>query len=256
MLDPNKFEFEFVNGRFIAAPAPSIDLFYDGPYYVYFRQPTAEHVKPAIEWLYNYLEKNGPYDVLMGFSQGCSLISALLLYHAHERRSDPLPFKGAIFICGGIPLPILEDMGYEVPQEAKDISAKTSTALTATAGSISEVAAAMSNDGSRRGLWDEMNGLAHDPDAGFPTDKTNVYGLDFTVFPQDLFVKIPTVHVYGRKDPRLPAGMQLAHFCDEGQFGSNRKVYDHGGGHDVPKTTAVGAYIASLVRWLDQTIEA
>ena len=72
-----------------------------------------------------------------------------------------------------------------------------------------------------------------------------MYGLDFTTFPEDLKIRIPTVHVYGAKDPKYVASLQLVHFCQEGR----RRVFDHGGGHDVPKATGVSDRIAELVEW-------
>ncbi|RFU32206.1 hypothetical protein B7463_g4121, partial [Scytalidium lignicola] len=254
-LDPKRFQFDFVSGPYPASPAPSIDLFFDPPYYVFWREPDAPSVKAAIKWLYELLERRGPYDAVMGFSQGCFLTSALLLYHAHERPNEPLPFKGAMFICGGVSLPILSDMGYQVSEEAMKISEQTVKQLHATASSISDlVRAPRDPDAPKRGLWDDPNGRTHDSEAGFPSDRRNIFGLDFTAFPKDFSIKIPTVHIVGAKDPRYPAGVQLAHFCDEGVSGSNRKTYDHGSGHDIPRTTIVSASIASLMRWLEEMV--
>ena len=94
-------------------------------------------------------------------------------------------------------------------------------------------------------LWDEVpaEDLEHDPaEAPLPSD---VYGLDFSSFPEHLKIKIPTVHVYGAKDPKYVASVQLVHLCEE----NRRRTFDHGGGHDVPKRTHVSEKIAELVEW-------
>ncbi|PKX98022.1 putative EF-hand calcium-binding domain protein [Aspergillus novofumigatus IBT 16806] len=57
-------------------------------------------------------------------------------------------------------------------------------------------------------------------------------------------VGIPTVHVYGSKDPRYAAGVQLSGICEPGK----RRVFDHGGGHEIPRTDRVSRTIADLGR--------
>ncbi|KAL2048881.1 hypothetical protein ABVK25_010833 [Lepraria finkii] len=116
-----------------------------------------------------------------------------------------------------------------------------------------------------RGLWDRTDGLSHQvPGSGGPDGNnydplrlppslqpTNVYGLDYTRFPRCFKIDIPTVHIYGIKDPRYTSSMQLAHFCAE----DKRRVYDHGGGHEIPRTTKVSEQIAELLYWLEKTME-
>ena len=94
-------------------------------------------------------------------------------------------------------------------------------------------------------LWDEVPAEDLDHDPTDPPLSSDVYGLDFNSFPEDLKIKIPTVHVYGAKDPKYVASMQLVHFCEE----TRRKTFDHGGGHDVPRRTGVSERIAELVEW-------
>ena len=95
------------------------------------------------------------------------------------------------------------------------------------------------------GLWDEVpaEDLDHDLLEALPS--SDVYGLDFNSFPEDQKIKIPTVHIYGAKDPKYVASIQLVHFCDE----KRRRTFDHGGGHDVPRLTGVSEGIAELVEW-------
>lgn len=94
-------------------------------------------------------------------------------------------------------------------------------------------------------LWDEIpaDDLEHDPSETPPS--SDVYGLDLNFFPEDLKIKIPTVHVYGAKDPKYVASVQLVHLCEE----NRRRTFDHGGGHDVPKRTNVSERMAELVEW-------
>ncbi|KAI9369884.1 hypothetical protein BJX61DRAFT_517787 [Aspergillus egyptiacus] len=92
------------------------------------------------------------------------------------------------------------------------------------------------------------------PDTGL----ANVYGTaipsSFTIDKEDeirremagpVQIGVPTVHIYGERDPRYIAGIQLSEICVKGK----RKVYNHGGGHEIPRFEAVSRAIADLVRW-------
>lgn len=225
-----------MDGFLPSGPAAGVDLFYPPPYYSFWNDSTIESVRKSHRWLRGLVEKHGPYDGVMCFSQGCSLIASFCLYHQAETPDQPLPFKVAIFICGGVPLQVLEDVGIEVSQEAWDINTKSSQALAEQASTD-----AILKSGLDR--WVSADGVVANGEA--PLDPTNVFGLDFTKMPKNLRIKVPTVHIYGNKDPRYTASLQLAQFSDP----TLRKTYDHGGGHDVPRKTEVSDSIAQLVEW-------
>ena len=251
-LDPARYVFDFVDAPFDSAPAAGIDVFFPPPYYTFWRGTDAEDLKSAHVWLLELLDRQGPYDGVVCFSQGCSLIASFIIYHNNERPEEPLPFAAAIFICGGIPLVMLSDLGLPVSAEAWEINKRTSRELQEKAGAAGDqVQAVLEGDlEARRGLWDRTDTLEQDPLAPFPTDRTNVFGLNFTQFPDQLKINIPTVHIYGSKDPRYPSSVQLAHFSEEGR----RRTFDHAGGHDIPRTTVVSNQIAELVKWLESKI--
>jgi len=234
------FVFDFVDAPFRSAPAPGVDVLFEAGNFTWWPKPTVQSIRAAHLWLDDYVEEHGAYDAVCCFSQGCSLVLTYLLYHAKERPDEPLPFKSAVFICGGVPFSVLEDLGLHVSQKAKDINDRTGEALRRKAGKLREIAANIDMISPGFGLWDDTGDLLHDPSA--VPERSDVFGLDFTAFPGTALVDIPTVHVYGSKDPRWPSSMQLAHFC------SSRTMYDHGGGHEIPRSTAVSLRIAELVR--------
>ncbi|KAK3306934.1 serine hydrolase FSH, partial [Chaetomium strumarium] len=247
-LPPN-FTFTFLDGPFPCPPAPGTDrLFNSDGFYGWWTQPTVDAIRGAHLRLTDYIEEHGAVDIVMGFSQGCSLISSFLLYHARETPEQPLPFQAAVFVCGGVPLPVLEDLGVDVPQRAKDINDLTSRMMKDKAGQLVELAENLNLIKPGVGLWDDTAGLLHKPDE-LPDEK-DVFGLDFTAMPKDVRITIPTVHVYGAKDPRWPASLQLAYLCD------NRKLYDHGGGHDIPRSTEVSNKMVELLVQLSKDIRA
>ncbi|KAL8851897.1 MAG: hypothetical protein Q9221_003220 [Calogaya cf. arnoldii] len=234
-LDPS-FTFDFVDGFLPSSPAAGIDLFYPPPYYSFWNIFAIAEVRKAHTWLRDLLARDGPYDGVMCFSQGCSLVASFCLYHQAETPDEPLPFKIAVFICGGAPMQALEDLGIEVSQEARDVDSRSAKALAEQASND-----AILKSGVDR--WQNAHGVQ--PRSDVPMDPSNVYGLDFTKMPPHLRIKIPTVHIYGNKDPRCPASLQLSHFSDP----RLTKTYDHGGGHEVPRSSEVSDRIARLVEW-------
>ncbi|PYH87843.1 hypothetical protein BO71DRAFT_404334 [Aspergillus ellipticus CBS 707.79] len=163
----------------------------------------------------------------MMFSQGCALGSSAALLQLFKEPGRPLPFKAAIFICAGVPLQIMEKVGYEIAPQVWGKDLETRKALAAQAD-----ASAILSQGSAR--WGAGN-VYSAPEADIRAE----------IEPSDVVINVPTVHVYGAKDPRSSAGIQLSQACDP----TKRKMYDHGGGHEIPRTAVVTNDIAALVRW-------
>jgi len=82
-------------------------------------------------------------------------------------------------------------------------------------------------------------------------DLKNIFGINFEEVEKEKLIQIPTVHVFGKRDPRYPASVTLAHFCE----GSVRRVFDHGGGHDIPRTGDVSFMMAELVEWCGMMLD-
>ncbi|KAL2008391.1 hypothetical protein VTN00DRAFT_8373 [Thermoascus crustaceus] len=229
LLQGQGIEFEFVDGPHASLPAPGIDLFYPPPFYAFWNGDSLDEIHAARDWLADLVSRSGPYDAVMTFSQGCALAATALLHHQAQSdpSSSPPPFKAAIFICGGAPLTVAESLGFTVSQEAWDRDAASRKALSDKAS-----APAILAQGSKR--WTDVDGAS-----GYSVEDASreVSG--------PLQIKIPTVHIYGSKDPRYFAGVQLSSFCDP----RTRKVYNHGGGHEIPRGDTVSRTIADLVRW-------
>lgn len=81
-------------------------------------------------------------------------------------------------------------------------------------------------------------------------DPSDVFGLDVTQMPQQLQINIPTIHIYGRIDSRLPASIQLIHLSDP----TKRMVYEHEGGHNIPRNSVAAERIASLMNECAQLV--
>ncbi|KMP06833.1 hypothetical protein DIZ76_014153 [Coccidioides immitis] len=260
-LDPDKYTFDFIDAPHKTDPAWGLDALFLPPNYTFWEDISPPSIADAHVWLLDFMRRQPqPYDGVLCFSQGCAVISSLILFHQNEHPEEPLPFKSVVFICGGIPLPALEHIGIHVPERAWQIHNQTaeamSTQIHTLQSEVEEIVQTKSRPRTRQKLPDEnleARGLERTRrrDTGKPHllpefGLHNVYGLDITLIPDCLRINIPTVHIYGSKDPRYPCSIQLAHFSKP----EIRRVYDHGGGHEIPVTTRVSSEIALAVEWL------
>ncbi|EFX03892.1 ef-hand calcium-binding domain protein [Grosmannia clavigera kw1407] len=248
----SSFVFEFVDGPFRCTPAPGIDTLFDSGTFAWWPQESVMGIRAAHLWLDEYMAAHGPYDALMGFSQGCILIGSYLTSWARDhpqQKPRPPPFRAAIFVCGGMAVSWMEELGLTVSPRARDIDQRSVQSLHRKAGRLRELAANPDLIQRGVGLWDDTTDLVHSPGSLLPQGDHDVFGLDFASFPSVVFIQIPTVHIYGSKDPRLPSSVQLAHFC------KIREMYDHGGGHDIPRSSSVSLHIAGMITRLADEID-
>lgn len=248
----DSYVFDFIDAPFLSQGAPGVNTIYKTQTYTWWPQGTPESIRFAHKWVSDYARENGPYDAFCCFSQGCSLTATMALYHSMNSNNpdlEALPFPAAIFICGGVPFPALEDMGLEVSPYAHEVNRYTGALLNDAAGRLAVLAKNLYLIKRGLGLWEyAANRNLHNPK--FRPRRSDVFGLDFTKFPENARIKIPTVNIYGSKDPRWPAGIQLAEFCDD------TVEFDHGGGHDIPRSTEVSNRIADMVRELIGRVQA
>ncbi|RAL14314.1 putative EF-hand calcium-binding domain protein [Aspergillus homomorphus CBS 101889] len=228
-LSELNIEWDFVDGFYKSDPAAGVDLFYAPPYYAWYENDTVDEIVACRNKLQEYIRTHGPYDAVMTFSQGAAVASTFALLQQSEDPSAPLPFKAAIFICAGSPLRIMEQVGYEIAPQVWEKDLLTRQALAAQAD-----ASAILLQGSSR--WN----------AGAASSRESEEDIRREITPSDVRIPVPSVHVYGARDPRYSAGIQLSQTCDP----AKRRMYDHGGGHEIPRTEAVTSSIAALVRWV------
>jgi len=230
--------FHFIDAPFECAAAAGVNLFYPPPYYSFYDPRSLPALDAAHTWLLNYISQHGPYDGVMTFSQGGSLASTLMLQHSIYGLESP--FKFAIFICSGISLPFVETFGIPVSQKAKDWDESSKNALFAQADNKAIIA-----QGRERWLGVMVDGKDSRVAKREEVKENDVFGLDFekSINKEWRIKDVPTVHIYGSRDPRYPASVQLAHFCVE------RQEFDHGAGHEIPRNKETSERIARLVEW-------
>jgi predicted esterase len=57
----------------------------------------------ALEQLAGYIDAEGPFDGVMGFSQGATLAATYLIQRSQQHPNERLPFRCAIFLSGPRP---------------------------------------------------------------------------------------------------------------------------------------------------------
>lgn len=99
----NSASFFFTQGELDSPPGPGVEDVYEGPYFCFYPWPhdlksldtnNIEAVEEAYELIYEAIETDGPFDGILGFSQG-----ATLAYHAKAHPFDLPLFRCGVFIC-------------------------------------------------------------------------------------------------------------------------------------------------------------
>jgi hypothetical protein len=200
----------------------------DGPVgYKFFDASSIADISKAHEWLTTKLEADGPYDGVIGFSQGATLVSSYLLYDQWYGCEDDPPFRFAAFISGSISLAVLKVLGTPIPKAADRVVEET--------------------EARRQGnLGPSPLHVSLARQAMFNSD--DCFGLNLNKMPPELKIRIPTVHVWGTKDPSFPTSTHLAGLCDP----YIRKIHIHGSGHEVPQGIEDTQALGQLVLWCMQ----
>ncbi|KAI0015068.1 serine hydrolase-domain-containing protein [Xylariomycetidae sp. FL0641] len=102
--------YEFIDGAVPADMAPGIESFHmsDEQCLQYVDMQSSEGGLRALRDLETLVDEEGPFDGVMGFSQGAALAASLIVHKMRkasrtERQRQRPVFRFAVFFCGGIP---------------------------------------------------------------------------------------------------------------------------------------------------------
>ncbi|KAK7941484.1 uncharacterized protein PG986_013871 [Apiospora aurea] len=107
------YAFDFLDGEAEVNPAPGIEGLLPGPYLAWHRRHFAPEVARAHDLVRQALEEDGPYDGIIGFSQGAAMAASLILSSSKPSSSAAAheavgglqpPFRFAVFICSVLPV--------------------------------------------------------------------------------------------------------------------------------------------------------
>lgn len=138
---PSHFSFEFLEGQGSCTAADGVDQIYPGPYLCWYEfPPSIENVAEAHRSVDEVIAEDGPFDAVLGFSQGAgtrrnqqaggafklimtsALAASILLRHELEAPLQPPPFRLAVFICGSLPFSINESSGFDLSEVFQTLS--------------------------------------------------------------------------------------------------------------------------------------
>jgi pimeloyl-ACP methyl ester carboxylesterase len=227
----HRFRFVFADAPFESSAGPGILPVFEeiGPYYRWYCGVSASSAfditgsKIAAErrTVREYLEKllsdedGEPFVGVMGFSQGTMVATGLLLDQQQRQDREGLPhLKFAVLLCGTYPPLLLTD-----PIPPND------TPLTTIEGSESTAAAAPPLASSGGELSPDK---IHRSDNSFLSPPPS-YGKMSGA--KSHYLRIPSVHAHGLKDPWLSEGRSLLTNCYEARYAT---LVEFQGGHHIP----------------------
>ncbi|VAH41967.1 unnamed protein product [Triticum turgidum subsp. durum] len=122
-----QFDTVFPDGQFPAGGKSDIEGIFPPPYFEWFQfdKDFTEYtnLEECIAYLCDYMVKNGPFDGLLGFSQGATLSALLIGYQAQGKvLNDHPPIKFMVSVSGSkFRDPSICDVAYKDPIKAKSV---------------------------------------------------------------------------------------------------------------------------------------
>ncbi|PYI01234.1 hypothetical protein BO78DRAFT_20569 [Aspergillus sclerotiicarbonarius CBS 121057] len=225
-----RYEFVFLQGEFPSEPGLGVEGMYPGPYYSLFDIPTKGRLVDAFALIDEYWESDGPFDGLIGFSQGGSAVASYLLQPPTARK----PFECALFFSSSVPFNPLSPPWSFIDRDHF---------MDATTGE------AISTDDLMRSIPEAAQ---LDP-SRHPNLKDELLLRRYTGFQRDTIrIDLPTVHVYATNDPwYYDQCMDTEKLCRA----LNRETVLHKGGHSVPWDAGTTEAIIDGIRNMQQALD-
>ncbi|RKL46584.1 hypothetical protein BFJ70_g3071 [Fusarium oxysporum] len=111
LQDDPTLSFEFYDAGVECPPAQGIEALSEGPFYQWYlwdhlqKIPPAQTATNAIDNVLDIIAEEGPFDGVVGFSQGAAITASVLAHYSKKNPLEPQTnlFKFAMFICGSKP---------------------------------------------------------------------------------------------------------------------------------------------------------
>lgn len=260
---PQDWEFKFLDGEMETRPGPGrlgdklalvsryiltnpigIDTIFPGPYFAYHKLPSPLEMHRAYDLVMDVVNEEGPFDGIIGFSQGAALAATIIVTEAMRNTGQSL-FRVAVFFSATMP--------YDLSAGKLTVSSTSPMSLKLTYHDASgEEVLDENRDWSTdlRTAWtlEELQSRQH----LHPDDYPSVYslqGLDLLLryHPSVTLqrIRMPTVHVVGLNDEFMKHGKALADMCES----KIRRVVTHEGGHHLPKERVSVGKICEAIVW-------
>ena len=206
----------------------------------YHGEPTLDDLQAVYELVMEVVEEEGPFDGVLGFSQGSAMAATIMLYEA-EKKSLPQPFKMGVFLSTTMPFDFGSGILRLQYNHEKGLKA---THLDAALNPIID-------DGNVDWLTDCRSKTVIEEFEARRPPSMSVKEVDVEV---DVLLRynpsthtqrlrLPTVHVVGTNDSYADHGMNLFGMCDP----NYATLITHDGGHQLPRNMNSVAKVASAI---------
>ncbi|MCJ1318878.1 hypothetical protein MMC15_004210 [Xylographa vitiligo] len=211
-LLPEHFSYEFLEGEKEVAPAPGVAKVFPGPYLSYLTDYSVGSIEEQHQYIMDIVAEEGPFDGIMGFSQGASLAASILMHHQIEKPWLPSPFRVAIFLCATY-------AHSRTPVDGEDVTHKVPTS--------------------------ELPSRRQSTDSGYDSDEDSAKDSIRVLYARSTKarIQIPTAHLYGENDSYLHESLEVLDLCDP----RLALEFKHKGGHEVPMDTESNKKIRDII---------
>ncbi|RDL33233.1 uncharacterized protein BP5553_08672 [Venustampulla echinocandica] len=279
-------EYTFLDGQLESDCVIGLEKVSKGPYYRWNIGLASSEILAAHEYIRTVIEEEGPFDGVMGFSQGSALAASMLLQHEIDHPKSPPPFRFAIFFsCFLVVSPDAKfaQKYYEIGE--KDHVDAALEGLHASAPSSD--ASGKPGDGKGDKKKKEVKGPTHkvelvrsskraalvteivDAVASSARTGTSFHGKVGTDLPEDeregldgfprVFhpvimserIEIPTVHIVGRNDPYMKQTDIAKRLWEK----KSMRYVEHSGAHDTPRLEMDVKAAVAAAQWAMQQAE-
>lgn len=219
---------------------------FPGPYHSWFPTYSPSSIAEAHHLLNRLLTTLGPFDAIIGFSQGGNLTLSYLLQHAISKPNEPYPVDFAVIISSGLACSSSPDFTPALAGTWK---------VLADGGDFFDVVGRRDLAVPEREVVDDVSTTFGLWDGRSFKDKLPYHSENERDWPRPFHpgllkerVKIPTVHLMGDKDKIRDMGDVMVGLCGQNLV---RRVR-HGGGHELPKKSDICREWVAAVRWAAQ----
>ncbi|KAL2010517.1 hypothetical protein VTN00DRAFT_6324 [Thermoascus crustaceus] len=250
--DPS-FEFVFLDGEVECQKAPGVANLFQGPFLCYNDSFAPADVQQACELVKEFIEAEGPFDGILGYSQGGALALTYLLQHEIEKPSEPPPFQFAILLSTAISFSPDDTFCNEILDSVTDREIQLLQDYPQSdLSSLGPVKRALCETTAKAFLIAKAEGLiAPDTNSGsFAKRSDPSQPRPFHPALLNRRIRIPTVHITGKKDH--PGFVELSILMRSLCETSVMRALTHSGAHEVPRRADDVKAAWSVIEWAVQ----
>jgi len=219
-------------------PAAGVESIFPGPYLCYHGEPIQDDVQRAHDFVIQVVREEGPFDGVLGFSQGAALAAAVIAAHAEENPSEEL-FKIAVFIATSMPFDL---KGGKIRLTYEGSGSLSAARVDGAGHVVANEECDWLNDCRTASVIREFEGRQPRIRQRQGPQTIDVL-LRYHPSTHTQRIQIPTVHVVGAKDSYREQGMDLASLCSA----RKAQMVAHQGGHEMPRDAATVARAAEAI---------